>query len=231
MLTVALFGEGSFFANRHGDQNQYVYPNAQIGPEYFGPDPCMELFPLTRLRTVWVAGCSGAYARPSDDAFAFASSLLPHLDEFLNTTLFLAHRAWLPLPGMDPPDARRTVWLDAGVPTFTPTVSPTGIVVASVLLALHLAGLLALAVYTARARSWTRDLDAFAMLRIGAAYTEHLPLMLEGRSYEAMKTLDALPGNIGDERPDGESGRLAMGVPGPLGGGERKYASYGFDST
>lgn len=49
------------------------------------------------------------------------------------------------------------------------------IVLISTLLAFHLAGLALLTVYGVNFRTWTRILDSFAMLRIGASADEGIP--------------------------------------------------------
>jgi hypothetical protein len=100
--------------------------------------------------------------------------------------------------------------------------------VVSVLLGLFLLVLLSVAVYAWRTPTWTTTLDAFAMLRIGAAVgaplrptrdsdeAENERLLLFPRNGAAgVAALDQMPGWMGDASPaesGGTVGQLALGT-------------------
>ena len=77
----------------------------------------------------------------------------------------------------------------------------SAIVIISVLMLLQIAGLLALGVYTSMQPTWTVSLDGFALLRMGKAMRDELPLISTADAKEA-DVLDATEGWIGDEERD-----------------------------
>ncbi|CRG83521.1 hypothetical protein PISL3812_00873 [Talaromyces islandicus] len=96
-----------------------------------------------------------------------------------------------------------------------PSMSLGGLIAGSVLLVLYIIPLLCLAVYSAASCRWTHTLDAFTMLRMGAAFgQEHLPFLI-GTSMRKILALDDLPGVVRDiSLPDDKIGQLALGVGG-----------------
>lgn len=100
---------------------------------------------------------------------------------------------------------------DMGADTQLPVISHEGIIVISILLGIYLAGLLAMALYASHRPTWTSSLDAFAMLRIGAAIADELPFRY-ARNSRLVQVLDHTPGYIG-EAEDGHAdvGKLALG--------------------
>lgn len=108
------------------------------------------------------------------------------------------------------------VWSDFGMTTLRPQISVTGIVVCSVVLAVFLTLLLALAAYAARP-TWAAKLDSFAMLRIGGALPERIPLKI-GSPQNARALMDETPGWIGDNcDPDSVGvGQLGLGASHPV---------------
>ncbi|KAJ7745394.1 hypothetical protein B0H14DRAFT_2406737, partial [Mycena olivaceomarginata] len=137
---------------------------------------------------------------------------------------FLANQAWL----LSTSDGRLMVSYDLGADLQVPLLSLTGIIVVSVLLGLFLLVLLSVAVYAWRTPTWTTTLDAFAMLRIGAAVgarlrptrdsdeAENERLLLFPRNGAAgVAALDQMPGWVGDASPaegGGTVGQLALGT-------------------
>ncbi|KAJ7366124.1 hypothetical protein DFH08DRAFT_678543 [Mycena albidolilacea] len=137
---------------------------------------------------------------------------------------FLANQAWL----LSTSDGRLMVSYDLGTDLQVPLLSLTGIIVVSVLLGLFLLVLLSVAVYAWRTPTWTTTLDAFAMLRIGAAVgaplrptrdsdeAENERLLLFPRNGAAgVAALDQMPGWVGDASPaegGGAVGQLALGT-------------------
>ena len=71
------------------------------------------------------------------------------------------------------------------------------IVIISVLLFLQITGLLALGVYSSMRHTWTASVDVFALLRMGNAIGDSLPLISAANKKEA-GVLDVTGGWIGD---------------------------------
>lgn len=141
---------------------------------------------------------------------------------------FLANQAWLGGNLGEESQRSLTVSYDFGEDTVVPSIALAGVVVISVLLAMYLVVLCALAVYASRYPRWTHMLDAFAMMRIGAAVGERVPLLV-GRNVDAIEVLDEIPGWIRDEVDENEEvGRLALGAKRRL-DGRRPYACYAGD--
>ncbi|KAJ7649115.1 hypothetical protein DFH06DRAFT_996603 [Mycena polygramma] len=139
---------------------------------------------------------------------------------------FLANQAWF----LGAFDGQLMVSYDMGADMQVPVLALRGIVVVSAVLGLFLVVLLGGAVYAWRTPTWTRTLDAFAMLRIGAAVGAPLRstardsdeaeddsrLLLFPRNGAAgVAALDQTPGWVGDaSRSEGEDGvgQLALGT-------------------
>ncbi|KAJ7627212.1 hypothetical protein FB45DRAFT_1059992 [Roridomyces roridus] len=142
-----------------------------------------------------------------------------------------------------------SVSYDMGGDTQIPVVSIQGIILVSLVMACFLFMLLALAVYAWWTPTWTTTLDAFAMLRIGAAVgaplrprpspecdiddgvNEPQMLLLFPRHGAAnVAVLDQMPGWVGDgcdEVGRGPVGLLALGGRAEIGrGGRLKYRSH-----
>lgn len=97
-----------------------------------------------------------------------------------------------------------------------PTISPAAMIVISSLWIIYVACLFGLAIYSAKTPRWTYSLDAFAMMRIGAAANERIPLDV-GFEKKTIQVLDEMPGIIGDATGgEGEIGVLGMGASTPL---------------
>ncbi|KAJ7290564.1 hypothetical protein C8J57DRAFT_1705887 [Mycena rebaudengoi] len=137
---------------------------------------------------------------------------------------FLANQVWM----LSASDGRLTVQYDLGVDMQVPVLSQTGIIVVSVVLGLFLLVLLGVALYAWWTPTWTPTLDAFAMLRIGAAVgaplrptrdsneAENERLLLFPRNGAAgVAALDQTPGWVGDAshaEGGGAVGQLALGT-------------------
>ena len=109
-----------------------------------------------------------------------------------------------------------------------PAISSAGMIIISILWAVYIACLFALAVYSATSPRWTQQLDSFAMMRIGAAAHEHIDFDV-GFETKAISALDKLPGEIGDATGDeGNVGVLGLGASSPL-RARRRYKCYSGD--
>ncbi|KAE8421448.1 hypothetical protein BDV36DRAFT_280754 [Aspergillus pseudocaelatus] len=115
---------------------------------------------------------------------------------------------------------------DMGADVQKPDISRGGIIFVSILLGLFLICLLALALYSAWVPRWTKTLDSFAMLRIGASISEKTPL-LATQHVEGIKSLDETPGWMGNAS-NGEIGELCLGGERPL-AKTMYYAGYNTD--
>lgn len=117
------------------------------------------------------------------------------------------------------------VYHDRGADTVVPAIPLSGIIVVSVLLGIFLASLLGLAIYSALSPRWTEQLDAFAMLRIGASIADAIQFRPTPDDRQ-IRALDELPGWVGDATGgEGELGDLALGGSGKLDKG-REFAAY-----
>lgn len=72
-----------------------------------------------------------------------------------------------------------------------------GLIIISVLIILQLVGLFSLALYASRHATWTELLDSFALLRLGAAMADELPLVSALEAKE-LAVLDEKEGWVGD---------------------------------
>lgn len=137
-----------------------------------------------------------------------------------NSAAFIANEAWL-----NSPSGEWSVSYDYGADATVPVISATGMIVISVLIGTFLSALLALAIYSAVLPRWADQLDAFAMLRIGASISDDIQFRATEHTRK-ITALDRLPGWIGDAT-DGEDerGQLALGARGPL-NRKRKFMAY-----
>jgi len=141
------------------------------------------------------------------------------------SAIFLANEAWL-IGNQVNELCTLSISYDLGADTEIPVVSKTGIIVVSTLLGLDIACLLALALYSAWTPRWTAQLDTFAMMRIGAAMSDKLPLRV-AYGTEGTKVLDETSGFVGDATAgESEVGELGIGAIVPL-MRNRQYRSYG----
>jgi hypothetical protein len=141
------------------------------------------------------------------------------LSNTFTAAAFLANQNWLlnqaPASGGD----HLAVYYDRGMEIQAPIISTAGIVIVSVLLGLYLVVLFALAVYAAWTPRWTRTLDSFAMMRVGAAYGSHFPLKV-GSGIHDVEEVHRLPGTMGAAGGDGGTvRRLEIGAKGRIGPG------------
>ncbi|KAI7328117.1 hypothetical protein KC315_g6799 [Hortaea werneckii] len=113
----------------------------------------------------------------------------------------------------------------------SPVISKTGMVLISILLGLDLTCLLGLAIYSSLTPTWTNQFDAFAMMRLGAAMHEKMPLDVS-YSHSQVKVLDATSGFVGDgpeeitnETTNGSIRQLTLGATTPV-KRQKKYRCY-----
>jgi hypothetical protein len=246
---LALFGLGSFIdvrtralqSNSFGMDNTTAFQLYRSGQCTGGMVPFL---PLLRDEIGQgqvgnpIDGCSRQLTpEPADSAqletmYYLSSFVFNTYDGFageritnaFSAAAFLANQAWM----LSAFDGRLMVQYDLGADMQVPVLSLTGIIVVSVLLGLFLLVLLGVAVYAWRTPTWTTTLDAFAMLRIGAAVgaplrptrdsdeAENERLLLFPRNGAVgVAALDQTPGWVGDvsHAEGGEvMGQLALGT-------------------
>jgi MYXO-CTERM domain-containing protein len=159
------------------------------------------------------------------------------IENAFTAAAFLANEAWFLNDYYG--DLRLTVSYDFGADTNVPEMSRAGMIIISILLGLDLVCLFGLALYSvAWMPRWTERLDAFAMMRIGAAVACDSPLLVAD-DMDRIVSLDETPGWIGEvtdsnlerESEDDESLKdaavwtLGLGALGPI-RRRRKYRAY-----
>ena len=254
MVAMALFGESSYIATRTAHPEAYEMTSAQADANIYNAggsssEICYDLYPLVALskdesgiQATAGLGCTGL-AGPGDLGSQIATWLSifwagstdlggPNnssyqMQESLTAALFLSNEIWLKQGVIG--NGNLNVAYDPGADMSVPVVSIGGMIVVSVLLGLFLAGLFAMAVYASRIPTWTSALESFAMMRIGAAVADHLPLMV-GFEADEVKVLDETPGWIGDVTPNATVGKLGLGARATLKSG-RRYECYNEGGT
>ena len=104
------------------------------------------------------------------------------------------------------------IFSSPGLSIQKPVVSLPAIIVISILIALQLIGLTWLAFISSRRSTWTPSLNAFALLRMGAALHKDLPLISATQATE-LAVLDDIPGWIGSDSRGEGAGKLVIGGP------------------
>lgn len=230
---LALFGSGSFIAERMTRPEAYLYPNvtweeSKAMPDYgvcVGKIPFIDLLLSGSKFDSNELGCLKNTVHNHDD---LQHQLTTYVQSFyysdwdgfngerivnaFTAAAYVAHEVWLTSSA----ETDWTVDYDYGADTIVPTISLAGIITISVLMGVFLTMLLALAIYGAVRPRWADQLDAFAMLRIGASIHEEIKFR-QTQEVRKIKVLDRLPGWIGDATEgEGERGRLALGAMGRL---------------
>ncbi|KAM0796359.1 hypothetical protein BDR22DRAFT_976251 [Usnea florida] len=112
------------------------------------------------------------------------------------------------------------IYSSPGTPMQKPTLPPAGIVIVSLLLAVQIIGLALLALYASRSATWTENLDAWAMLRVGAELArEDVPAVSSLKARRA-GMLDEEMGWVGDMGVEGREGGAVvreLGIGGEAG--------------
>ncbi|CAI7654304.1 unnamed protein product [Penicillium discolor] len=231
-IAMALFGDTSFIQSRQAHLQAYAsvidsnVPVEQV-PAYAGS--CVDLAPLGIL----LAGASGEdnstnglnYCITNTDGGVNGTDVNTEIAQWLSNfnydqervknafdaAAFLATKIWMQ-NSVSPTEKSLTVNFDLGADTQIPVIPKGGIVFVSILLGLYVLMLIPLAIYAAWTPRWTAQLDSFAMMRIGAAIAEKLPLTV-GKNKNTIKSLDEIPGWVGDTSEEKEPlGRLGLGV-------------------
>lgn len=227
-IALAIFGPGSWF-----DTQQLLFPNT-ISPNETGWTLYLDEDTRYEQQLLLLASLT----QNEYDAYNTGVPIYEWLEFFIvdghNTSLLeaLTGASFYALKALintnerhyyDPNPVRK-----AGYETVVlPSISLAGIIVVSVLMALYLIPLLALALYAGLSKSWTTRLDSFVMLRMGAAVGQgNLPMQF-GKSLGKIAILDDLPGVVRDvSAPDDKIRQIALGVGGVRLQKKAKYPAY-----
>lgn len=229
-IAMALFDRPSFIATGVRLPEAYGAPG---DPARYS-NTCVDFTPLGRLLGLdyiyCISNADATYGLGIDSLminfimnFQLKSEIL---SKAFTSAAFLANHVWLTHTLDNRQDqSSLAVSFDMGADSQIPTISRGGIIAVSVVMGLFLATLLALVAYSLWTTRWTSRLDAFAMMRMGAAMPDRLPLRV-GRNTDAIKALDDNPGWVGDASVDGELvHRLGLGAPRNIDGSKR-YECY-----
>ncbi|KAK5700653.1 hypothetical protein LTR97_005170 [Elasticomyces elasticus] len=238
-IAMALFGEGSFIAER------VAYPDKYITDGNNGSLPngtCVDYAPLQFIQHITYGygigdGSEGQQCVVNNDTTTFQdlqggislwlryfqANDAQTMQNALNAAAYLATKAWVEHQ-VQVAGRSLTVSMDMGTDTQVPSISPAGMYIISILLAIFLLSLLAMALYSTWQVRWTRQLDAFAMMRVGAAVKDQVPMLVGGNAGK-ISSLDRMPGWVGDEEPSADIGTLGVGSRNALQKG-RRYHSY-----
>lgn len=235
-IAMALFGDASFIQSRQANAQAYAsvidfnVPVEQV-PAYVGS--CVDLAPLNNL----LAGVGGAYETTNGIDYCISNTdggvngtkvnmeIAKWISNFnydqervrnaFNVAAFLATKAWMQNSASLAAKSL-TVNYDLGADTQIPVISRGGLIFVSLLLGLYILILIPLTIYATWTPRWTAQLDSFAMMRIGAAIADKLPLTV-GQNKGTLKSLDEIPGWVGDISREKEPlGRLGLGAGRPL---------------
>lgn len=218
-IALALFGDGSFIQVRQAYPQTFasLETNTTVSGLYpLYTDTCKDLAPLDLL-------ISDKACIFTDDGGANASDLnevvakwINNFDDpdtmepVFNAAAFLANQAWMN-NNLEQSFMTLTVNFDMGADTKIPVISRAGVILISTLLGLDIFILLSVATYAWWSPRWTRYMDSWAMMRIGASLIEDAPLLVS-REEDKVKALEGIPGWIGDNSEEHERvSTLALG--------------------
>ncbi|KAB8224299.1 hypothetical protein BDV33DRAFT_199696 [Aspergillus novoparasiticus] len=147
-----------------------------------------------------------------------------YLKKAFDAAAFFANKAWFESWGTGCRLDFSVYW-DPGLDTEVPVMSMASLIVITILLSLHLLILICLTIWASNTERWTGSLDSWAMMRIGGAIADRVPLKI-AENTDKMEFLDEIPGWIGDENDANESvGIIGLGAQGAL-TDNRRYISY-----
>lgn len=204
-IAQALFGSGSFIAERMSRPEAFLLPNvtAEERREDTDPERCVDQLPFANLlhsKDGEARGpddldpCVRNDVHTYDDLQAQVASLVgllyqnskdgsagDRIADAFTAAAFLANELWL----TEPSEKTWTVSYDPGSEAVVSVISKLGVVVVSVFLGLHLLAILCLTIYSLVTPRWTENLDSYAMLKIGLSTGsggEDVELMLDHRA-------------------------------------------------
>ncbi|KAK6815506.1 hypothetical protein RU639_008736 [Aspergillus parasiticus] len=239
---MALFGEASFTQVRLNNTNTHPY-NLRQTP-VTNDTYCLEQIPLALFLidedsylSVNTPGCIMYTGRRDAILPAPHDQIAEYLQIFgvdtnslkkaFDAAAFFANKAWFESWGASCRLDFSVYW-DPGLDTEVPVMSMASLIVITIILSLHLLILICLTIWASNTERWTGSLDSWAMMRIGGAIADRVPLKI-AENTDKMEFLDEIPGWIGDKNDGNESvGIIGLGAPGAL-TYNRRYISYDED--
>ena len=221
MVVAAMFEPGSFIATAI-PQNRTEPPDPFLMPSQ--PNLPCTVAPLNLLfGDLIIRQCYTIPFSP-DEGYDSVTTWLSNFYDIgamgnaLHAAIILASQVWL-----NSALGSLTVFYDMGADSERPTISTTGIILLSTLLAIDLFFLLAVAAYISFSHTWTGSFDSSTMMRLGAARADELPMRVVSSEgiVETRTVLEKMPGWVGDAKPNDEVGALAVGANAPLRVGRR----------
>ena len=182
MMALALFDPGSFIAtqfNQTAVQERDVFTPANLQPVV----PCT-VPPLILLQgDDGISVQSRCYQTPSSANEGYISisdwlkyfSNISDMQNALRASIIIASRTWLRNP-LHNSNGNLQVNYDLGADSVRPRISSSGVILLSILQAIDLILLLGVAAYISFSYTWTKQFDASAMMRQGAARADEFPL-------------------------------------------------------
>lgn len=218
-IAVALFGNGSFLDIRQKPDYTEVFPKYDRSPSF-----CTLAPPMTNLISISYSRCFRATSLVQDvSEFVYMFGNPEIMAQQLTSAAVLANDLRLSVLPVRDPSLLLQITNNKGLAFQRPSMSRSTMIVITVLLAIYLGSIYILAFYASFQRSWTEKLDAFAMLRMGAALSDRGDLFAVTTRFRTKEeSLDKLPGYVGDMKPEEEVGRLGVGAQGLL-ARKRKY--------
>ena len=212
---LALFGNTSFFASAasaltSGADEETVCRSLRVpfGHKYTllnlkwkaTPLACNVGTRLTDILAEWLAN----FENPDKTRYALGASI------------FFASQATLNQAVVSSSAPPRELFTDPGYPISRLRISVPAMVSLSALILVQLAGLFALAFYAYKP-SWTKSLDSFAILRLGASMADDVPLIssIESKEVQELTRREGWIGAVVEEEEKG-SGTLVIGGESPL---------------
>ncbi|KAJ4985530.1 hypothetical protein SVAN01_09001 [Stagonosporopsis vannaccii] len=139
--------------------------------------------------------------RSTLDDFLAEWSTMTYLEDKLRASMFYANRALLTANAEDnyiwEPWAGRGIYTAPGWTVLRPHISLAAQIILSLIIALHVLGLLALAFFIYRYPAWTRTLDALAVARVAANLDPTLLPPIRAATHKDSAPLAAIDGLIG----------------------------------
>ncbi|KAK4552849.1 hypothetical protein LTR86_009981 [Recurvomyces mirabilis] len=249
-IALALFGPGSFIADRVTHPTNYI----NVAQEEFAAI-CIDRAPFTSLlstpSTVYETTSTHNSISCIPSGYWNFGQLQEALLEYVQTFIgprtttgyispneppydkllanafeaaaFLANEQWL----TSARETTLTVSYDAGILRQALHIPKAAIMLISILLGIYLAALISVAVYSNRGPRWTNRLDSLAMMQYGAAISDRLPINVVA-DRDGLEILDEAPGWIGDHHGDASIGVLGLGGTTPL-RARRRYTCFEHD--
>ncbi|KAJ5982762.1 hypothetical protein N7451_012862 [Penicillium sp. IBT 35674x] len=231
-IAMALFGEGSFVQTRQANPRTYAWSfpatNSTLDVPYAGS--CVGLAPMSYLLaedcgTILIEdGISSCIDNTSGgpNGSTVGNEIANWISNFncgsgrlenaFTTAGFLANQAWME-SNVGKVGMTLSISYNMGTDSQIPVISRAGLILVSILLGLYILIVVPLAVYAASTPRWTSNFNSFAMMRMGAAVADRMPLDL-GCNTDKIDALDEVSGWVGDASNESD-------LPGKLGDNER----------